>query len=159
LANALNPYLSMCHPSVYDVPVVLLVGWRGEPGRSDEPQHRKSGAITLDLLRLLDIRIVTLAETTPQACDEVDRAVAASVRGGSSLAIVVSKGVLDDAVPRAQGEADDGVLRRPDVIAALLARMSDQDAVFGGIGHVSRELYAARLRAQAAGNGKSNTGR
>jgi len=155
LTNALNPYLSMCHPSVYDLPVILLVGWRGEPGRSDEPQHRKTGAITLDLLRLLDLRTVALAETTPQACDEVDRAIAAAIEDKSSLAIVVSRGVLDDAVPQTHRHAGDGLLRRPDVIAALLARMSDQDVIFGGIGHVSRELYAARLR--RADNGKSDS--
>src|ERR1700683_1979997 len=71
LTNALNPYLSMCHPRVYDLPAILLVGWRGEPNRSGEPQHRKLGSITTDLLRLLDIKIVTFAEPTPPACGDI----------------------------------------------------------------------------------------
>lgn len=157
LTNALNPYLSMCHPTVYDLPVILVVGWRGEPTRSDEPQHRKLGSITLDLLRLLDIEIVTLAEKTQQASDHVDHAVEAAVSGGSSLAIVVSKGVLDDPVRPARDGSDDRVLLRNEVITALLRGMSDRDVVFGGIGHVSRELYAARL--QNHSEGKPNGGR
>jgi phosphonopyruvate decarboxylase len=159
LANALNPYLSMCHPTVYDLPVILLVGWRGEPNRADEPQHRKLGSITLDLLRLLDIKIVTLAEKAQQASDDVDHAVEAAVSSGSSLAIVVSKGVLDEPVRPARDGTDDRVLLRSEVITALLRGMSDRDVVFGGIGHVSRELYAARLHNGSATDGKTSGGR
>jgi phosphonopyruvate decarboxylase len=159
LANALNPYLSMCHPSVYDLPAILLVGWRGEPNRSDEPQHRKLGSITTDLLRLLDIKIVTLAEPTPQACDDISQMLEAAVSGQSSLAIVVSKGVLDEPVSQPRDETSALALGRPEVISVLLQDMSDEDTVFGGIGHVSRELYAARLRHRAGGNDKNNSSR
>lgn len=83
----------------------------------------------------------------------------AAVSGRSSLAIVVSKGALDEPVSRPEDETSAWTLSRPDVISVLLGHMSDEDAVFGGIGHVSRELYAARLRNRAAGNGKNNGNR
>ena len=55
LGNIVNPVTSLTHSEVYSIPVVYLIGWRGQPGVHDEPQHIKQGAITLDLLDLLDI--------------------------------------------------------------------------------------------------------
>jgi phosphonopyruvate decarboxylase len=152
LANALNPYLSMCHPSVYDLPAILLVGWRGQPGVGDEPQHRKVGSITLDLLRLMDIPAVMLEDASEAALRRVHEAIATAMKTRSSLSIVVSKGVLDNDVVSADRYAN-GKLRRADVINVLLDNMEQNDVVFGGIGHVSRELYAIRLSAQQANGG------
>ena len=55
LGNALNPLVSLAHREIYGVPMILLIGWRGEPDQVDEPQHIKQGAITLAQLDLLDI--------------------------------------------------------------------------------------------------------
>ena len=49
LGNAINPLLSLCDEKVYSIPMILLIGWRGEPGIKDEPQHTKQGLIQLDL--------------------------------------------------------------------------------------------------------------
>jgi phosphonopyruvate decarboxylase len=155
LANALNPYLSMCHPSVYDLPIILLVGWRGQPGIADEPQHRKVGSITLDLLRLMDMPTLMLPAATPEALVAIDEALATATRDRSSLSIVVSKGVLDgDLIGDSRG--GNGKLQRMDVINTLLENTTADDVVFGGIGHVSRELYAIRL-SSGQGNGKAQS--
>ncbi|CAG7834232.1 unnamed protein product [Allacma fusca] len=50
LGNAVNPLVSLCAPEVYSIPMLLLVGWRGEPGKRDEPQHRVQGQVTPGLL-------------------------------------------------------------------------------------------------------------
>ena len=55
LGNLVNPVCSLTHPEVYAIPMILVVGWRGQPGLPDEPQHRFQGRITLDTLRLLEI--------------------------------------------------------------------------------------------------------
>lgn len=47
IGNAVNPLLSLADRSVYAVPMLLLVGWRGEPGHRDEPQHRVQGKVML----------------------------------------------------------------------------------------------------------------
>lgn len=153
LANALNPYLSMCHPSVYDLPVILLVGWRGQPGIADEPQHRKVGSITLDLLRLMDMPTVMLQAATQATLAAVEEALATATRDRASLSIVVPKGVLDGDVI-AGSHCANGKLRRMDVITTLLDNLTANDVVFGGIGHVSRELYAIRLSC-GQGNGEA----
>ena len=43
LGNSINPLLSLADKEVYSIPVLLLIGWRGEPGKKDEPQHKKTG--------------------------------------------------------------------------------------------------------------------
>jgi len=55
LGNTINPLLSLADPQVYGVPMLLMVGWRGEPGVSDEPQHIKQGAVTKALLDACEI--------------------------------------------------------------------------------------------------------
>ena len=53
--NAVNPLTSLADPKVYGIPMLLIIGWRGEPGVKDEPQHVKQGEITLELLKTLGI--------------------------------------------------------------------------------------------------------
>ena len=55
LGNAINPLLSLCDPDVYAIPMVMVVGWRGEPGIKEEPQHIKQGKVQLELLDAMDI--------------------------------------------------------------------------------------------------------
>ena len=50
LGKAVNPLTSLCDPAVYSIPILLMIGWRGEPGKTDAPQHKKMGEITLSLL-------------------------------------------------------------------------------------------------------------
>ena len=57
LGNAINPLLSLCDPDVYSIPMIILIGWRGEPGIKDEPQHVKQGNVQEELLNTLDIPI------------------------------------------------------------------------------------------------------
>ena len=55
LGNAVNPLLSLCDPDVYSIPMLVMIGWRGEPGVRDEPQHVKQGKIQIELLETIDI--------------------------------------------------------------------------------------------------------
>jgi phosphonopyruvate decarboxylase len=55
LGNIINPYASLAHESVFKIPMLFFIGWRGEPDKKDEPQHIFQGKITKDLLRILEI--------------------------------------------------------------------------------------------------------
>ena len=55
LGNAINPLLSLADPEVYSIPMILIIGWRGEPGVKDEPQHIKQGKVQLDLLDSMNL--------------------------------------------------------------------------------------------------------
>ena len=61
-ANAINPLISVAEKTVYCVPLVLLIGWRGSPGMDDEPQHIAKGKITTKLLNNLNIRYLIINE-------------------------------------------------------------------------------------------------
>ena len=62
LGNIVNPVTSLTHEKVYSIPIIYIIGWRGEPGVHDEPQHIKQGAITPDLLDLLDISHINITK-------------------------------------------------------------------------------------------------
>ena len=62
LGNAINPLISIAHQKVYSIPMVLLIGWRGAPGETDEPQHMVKGKITKKLLELLNIKFCILSK-------------------------------------------------------------------------------------------------
>ncbi len=62
LGNAINPIISIAHKKVYSIPMILVIGWRGSPGSTDEPQHMVKGKITLKLLKLLNIDYCVIKE-------------------------------------------------------------------------------------------------
>ena len=90
LGNALNPLISLAHKNVYQIPILLIIGWRGEPGTPDEPQHQAQGLITLPLLDICGIPHVQLSRDTSenQIIEFVKRS---SLTNGGPFAIVVSK--------------------------------------------------------------------
>ena len=55
LGNAINPIVSIADKNVYKIPLILLIGWRGSPGKKDEEQHLTKGKITLPILKKMDI--------------------------------------------------------------------------------------------------------
>lgn len=55
LGNCVNPLLSLADEDVYNIPLLMFIGWRGEPGKKDEPQHVKQGKVTDKLLEAMGI--------------------------------------------------------------------------------------------------------
>ena len=95
LGNAVNPLASLMDPQVYGIPCLLVIGWRGEPGTKDEPQHVKQGAVTLGQLELLGIPYFVLGpETTEQEFLDQFHPLREAMNQGKPAAIVVRKGAL-----------------------------------------------------------------
>ena len=46
IGNATNPLLSLTHDYVYGIPMILVIGWRGDPAITDHAQHKKQGELT-----------------------------------------------------------------------------------------------------------------
>ena len=145
LLNALNPFLSLCHRSVYAIPMLFLIGWRGEPGEKDEPQHRKTGAITRDLLAAMDLSLLHLKGDEANWKDALDTHIASAIRERRSAAILVSNGILNKRGESAPTKS--ATLSRREALTALLQGFSAEDIVFAGIGHTGRELLALRSAA------------
>ncbi len=144
IGNAVNPILSLIDEKVYGIPCIFIVGWRGEPGVHDEPQHIRQGELTIRLLEDMGLRVHVLDENTEEVdirkwMDEASEWFAR----GRSLAIVVRKNALED-----EGQAryqNSYHLLRETVIDSI-TEVSGQDIIVATTGKAGRELYEIRER-------------
>ncbi|MBQ2109406.1 MAG: phosphonopyruvate decarboxylase [Bacteroidales bacterium] len=148
--NAVNPLASLMDGDVYGLPALLVIGWRGEPGVKDEPQHAKQGKITLSLLDCLGIPYSVLSDDESVASDQIADALAV-INAGGVYALVVRKGTFSapEAVPAAEpsAAADVPELSRESAIQAVAAALGPQDIVVSTTGMISRELFEYRASA------------
>lgn len=91
LGNALNPLLSLVDKNVYSVPMILLIGWRGEPGSGDWPQHQTQGEVTLKILDMLGIPYVIAQDEDDSLEEQVRECVENAKREKRPAAIVGQK--------------------------------------------------------------------
>ena len=151
--NAVNPLASLMDGDVYGLPALLVIGWRGEPGVKDEPQHAKQGKITLSLLDCLGIPYSVLSDNEDVASDQISDALAA-INAGGVYALVVRKGTFSapEDVPAAEpsAAAPAAELSRESAIQAVAAALGPQDIVVSTTGMISRELFEYR---ESAGEG------
>lgn len=144
IGNAVNPILSLISDRVYGIPCIFLVGWRGEPGIYDEPQHIHQGELTIRLLEDLGIRTYVINIDTSESDIRQELAGCAEwFKQGKSLAFVVKKDALQtDIKCRYQNTYS---LLREEVIECI-TEVSDQDAIVATTGKAGRELYEIRER-------------
>ena len=146
--NIINPVASLLHGKVYAIPMVFIVGWRGEPGVHDEPQHVYQGEVTLRLLEDMQIPAFVIGPDTTD--DEVEAAMAGFrplLAEGRQVAFVVRKGSLsfEGKVRYENGCA----MPREEILRHVLS-FSETDPVVSTTGKASRELFELRA---AAGQG------
>ena len=89
LGNLVNPYTSLLHKEIYQIPFVLLIGWRGEPGIKDEPQHIFKGRITKKLLKILEIDFIVV--NAQSNIEEVMREVKKYLNRKTPIALLLQK--------------------------------------------------------------------
>jgi phosphonopyruvate decarboxylase len=141
--NAINPLVSLADSEVYSIPALLMIGWRGEPGRQDEPQHRKQGKITLALLECLGIPHRVLPETHDAALAAVEDAVAIARKTSTPCALVVRKGTFSTYSLRASVR-NPYTMRREDALRHIVERLPSSAVIVSTTGKSSRELYEIR---------------
>lgn len=142
IGNIINPVASLLHEEVYAIPLLFVVGWRGEPGVHDEPQHIYQGEVTLKLLEDMGIASFVLDKGTTR--DELETAMAdfrALFAEGRQAAIVVRKGAL--AYGGRVEYKNDAEITREEAIRRIAA-VSGSDPVVSTTGKVSRELFEIR---------------
>lgn len=143
--NTVNPLTSMADPMVFGIPMILLIGWRGEPGVKDEPQHVKQGIIMESLLDLLDIPFVTLTMGWDQDQSALEELMALTVKEQRPVAILVKKNTFEsypDPTPPSSKE----YVSRESMIEALLDAVPDESCIVSTTGKTSRELYELRQK-------------
>ena len=137
LGNAVNPLVSLMDPQVYGIPCLLVVGWRGEPGVRDEPQHIKQGAVTIGQLDLLGIpRKILSAETTEEEFRADYEELKQALLDGKCAAFVVRKGALVSSCK--PDYSNRFAMTRERAAEILLSSMGERDAVVSTTGKLSR---------------------
>ena len=144
--NTINPLLSLADPGVYSIPMLLLIGWRGEPGVKDEPQHIKQGKVPASLLEAMDLPYRVLAPDPEDARRCVDELLAIAAAEGRPVALMVRKGTFEPYEPTGQAGGD-FEMTREQAIEAVVASLGETDAIVSTTGKISRELYEYRDRA------------
>lgn len=144
--NAVNPLLSLSDPAVYGIPMVLLVGWRGEPGVPDEPQHKAQGECTLTLLDALRVPNEILPPDEEAAEESLVRLVDRARAESRPVALVVRKGTFAPGA-KAPVRPDLSDLSREDALRALLRLLPPDARVVGSTGMISREIFELREHA------------
>lgn len=142
LGNTVNPLTSLTDAEVYSIPMCLIIGWRGEPGVPDEPQHVKQGRITPSQLDLLDIPYweITADTVLDAVLDEVARALG---RRMAPVALLVRKNAFAPYRSQRKQKAL-GTIGREDALRCLLACCDDNDVLVATTGRTSRELFELR---------------
>jgi phosphonopyruvate decarboxylase len=141
--NATNPLVSLADPDVYGIPMLLLIGWRGEPGKNDEPQHFKQGKITLPLLDTLGIPYWILPNTQEQVRHCIGNVFAVLRQRSAPVALIVKRGTFEPYDFR-MNEAGAFELTREEAIKLIIDKLDSTDIVVSTTGKTSRELYEYR---------------
>lgn len=143
IGNAVNPLLSLADEKVYSIPVLLVIGWRGEPGVHDEPQHVKQGGVTLPLLEAMDIPYIILPEDENEALTAARNIVERCKTGMKPHAIIIRKGIFGNYSLKNKVVNNHSVSRE-DALRIVVANMKHNDVVVSTTGKLSRELYELR---------------
>ena len=141
--NAVNPLTSLVDPKVYSIPLLMIIGWRGEPGKKDEPQHAKQGSVTLPLLKVLGIPYDILPDTMEQAKEVLEKAVLSIKERSAPYALVVRKGTFAPYALQHETESP-YKLTREEVIKIIVDQLGPDDVVVSTTGKTSRELFEYR---------------
>jgi phosphonopyruvate decarboxylase len=144
LGNAVNPLASLADPEVYSVPMLLVIGWRGEPGVHDEPQHVKQGRITPGQLDLLEIPYFEVTADTDPA-DVVGKAFARMGETDAPVALLVRKDAFAKYKSNRVREPFSR-MGREEAMGHLLDLSGPDDLVVSTTGKASRELFELRGR-------------
>ena len=141
IGNAVNHLLSLADEEVYSIPMLLIVGWRGEPGTKDEPQHVKQGKVTIDLFHAMDIETVILEEDYQSQLDYCYQYLQEHQK---PIALIVRKGLFssyDTEKPK-----NPYTLLREEALETIIDTLNNDDMIVSTTGKTSREIFEIRER-------------
>jgi len=141
--NVINPLLSLADPAVYGIPILFIIGWRGEPGVADEPQHVTQGRIMPELLDAIGLDHDVIDAETDGYADIIGRACERVRSTGGSHALLIRKNTF---APHALEARPDALLplTRPEAIELVVSRLDADDLLVSTTGMTSREVFAYR---------------
>ncbi len=152
IGNAINPLLSLADPEIYSIPMLIMVGWRGEPGKKDEPQHIKQGRILIKMLETLELPSFVLDENTKDPETVITRACQIMKERMMPVVLVVSSDVFFTYKLQKEIKTNYG-MSREEAMKIIINLLDSRDLVISTTGKLSRELYEYReIRGEGHGN-------
>lgn len=140
IGNAVNPIASLLNQEVYDIPALFLVGWRGEPGVHDEPQHKFQGIITRELFEVLNIKTSVIdVTTTDEDLNTIFNEAEKALKNNKQYAIIVKKGTFEKRKESVHKNSYE--LVRENAIKEILSSIQKDDMIISTTGKISREVY------------------
>tara|TARA_B100000519_G_C14250946_1_gene442377 strand:+ start:794 stop:1927 length:1134 start_codon:yes stop_codon:yes gene_type:complete len=144
LGNAVNPLLSLSDTSVYSIPILLLIGWRGEPGINDEPQHLKQGKIQLDIMRTLGIPYEVISGNEIDIDKKIAHCVKKALGKSCPIALIVKKGTFNVYKSPATNSSQDKLMTREESLEIVLKNLPKDSLIISTTGKTSREIFEIR---------------
>ncbi len=139
LGNAVNPLVSLADKDVYSIPMILLIGWRGEPGVSDEPQHVKQGKITLQLLETLEIPYKILSENFDNDISDAKKYI---INNNVPYALIVKKNTFMSFKHTIVSKKQ--YMSREYALKIIVQHLNNRDIIVSTTGKISREIFELR---------------
>ena len=143
--NCVNPLLSLVDEDVYNIPVLLVIGWRGEPGVHDEPQHVKQGKVTLSLLDTMCIKYSVLEDNNDKVTEVLNTAFDYMNSTKKPYTLIVRKGLFADYKLQNQ-KVNNYTLSREEAISEVIKALPKSSVIVSTTGMISRELYELRVK-------------
>ncbi|MDB5209796.1 MAG: phosphonopyruvate decarboxylase, partial [Sediminibacterium sp.] len=142
LGNIINPVLSIADNKVYSIPMILLIGWRGEPDVKDEPQHISQGALSEALLNAIQIPYLILDETQDPV-KAINQAVNIANERSKPFALLVRDKTFEKYV-FAEIEKNSFELKREDAVKIIMDQLGSDDIIVSTTGKTCREVFEYR---------------
>ena len=143
LGKAVNPLTSLCDREVYSIPILMMIGWRGEPGIKDAPQHKKMGKITLSLLDTLQIPYKILEPDINLIQKHISEAQNYLKEQKGPFALIIRPNLFEKYNNKEISE-NAFKISREEAITFLMENLTSEDIIISSTGHLSRELYEYR---------------
>ena len=142
--NAVNPLLSLADKMVYGIPMIVLVGWRGEPGIKDEPQHIKQGAVMESMISSCGLDYRILNKDDVNLSTTIKEVVRLSINKKSPIILLVKKDTFSNyALINKLPDISD--FTREDAIKNIVKSSDNKDIFVSTTGMPSRELFEIRV--------------
>ncbi len=145
IGNAVNPLLSLVDPDVYSIPMLFLVGWRGEPGVKDEPQHVKQGKVTTNLFSAMDIPYTILEDNETEVRNQLQIAYQYIKNNNAPYTLIIRKDTFAEYTLQKKEETN-STFSREEAIENIILHAKEDSIFVSTTGMISRELFELRER-------------
>jgi len=144
LGKCINPLTSLCDEEVYSIPLLMMIGWRGEPGKHDEPQHIKMGRIMLPLLDTLEIPYKILPNTLEEAEETINELKNLAEKSSSPVALIIKPDLLEKYEIKSK-QKEEFEMTREESIKLIVDNLANE-IIVSTTGKISRELWEYRIK-------------